>query len=266
MKIGKHTHIALLLLLGALGSAGLSAQEGYSYAFKARGGLMAGDLHTTHFDNKIMSFGAEVRREMFGPGCGLTFELAWEYVPGRHYSVMQPINGWLPERPTGNQNVWHPFWTNFDVRREYGQGFSYKAAYNAPFKPFSWVPDDIEWFGGISLDMHSVRTEIEFTLFHPSAPGDPTLYPGTGWPEDWDPEDRYQGDSFVAQGTALSPGIFGGLRFKMGQGTAGELTLRNFGMKHHSYTPGIYSGSTTGKLDSGSSRGWSIEFALSVKI
>ena len=255
MKTGKHTHIAPLLLLGALGGAGLSAQEGYSYAFKARGGLLAGDLQTTHFDNKILSLGAEVRREMFGPGCALTFELAWEYVPGRNYSVMKPINGevlnWL---------------RSLDARKEYGQGFSYKAAYNAPLKPFSWAPDDIEWFGGISLDMHNVRTEIEYTLFHPSAPGNPTLHPGTGWPAGTDNNNKYQGGSFVEQSTAISPSIFAGLRKKVGDGTACELTLRNFGMRHHEYTPGIYFGSTAGKLESGASRGWSLEFALSVKI
>jgi hypothetical protein len=255
VKTGKHTHIALLLLLGALGGTGLSAQEGYSYAFKARGGLLAGDLQTTHFDNKIMSFGAEVRKEMFGPGCALTFELAWEYVPGRNYSVMKPVKG-------DNLDIFN----NFDARKEYGQGFLYKAAYNAPLKPFSWAPDDIEWFGGISLDMHSVRTEIEYTLFHPSAPGNPTLYPGTGWPSNFTDAQKYQGDSFVEQSTAISPSIFAGLRKKIGQGTACELTLRNFGMRHHDYTPGIYFGSTTGKLESGTSRGWSLEFALSVKI
>jgi len=243
---------AAVALLGALS---LQAQEGYSYAFKARGGLLAGDLHETHFDNKIMGFGAEVRKEMFGPGCGLTFELAYEYVPGRNYSVMKPINGDVLD-----------WFRSVDARKEYGQGFSYKAAYNAPLKPFSWAPDDIEWFGGISLDMHSVRTEIEYTLFHPSAPGNPTLYPGTGWPAGTADNNKYQGGSFVEQSTAISPSVFAGVRKKVGDGTACELTLRNFGMRHHEYTPGIYFGSATGKMESGSSRGWSIEFALSVKI
>jgi len=248
---------AALLLLGALGGAGLSAQEGYSYAFKARGGLLAGDLQTTHFDNKIMSFGAEVRREMFGPGCALSFELAWEYVPGRNYSVMKPIKGDTLD-----------WFRSVDARKEYGQGFSYKFAYNAPLKPFGWdwLPSGLEWFGGISLDMHNVRTEVEYTLFHPSAPGNPALYPGTGWPAGTADNNKYQGGSFVEQSTAISPGLFGGLRHKVGEGTACELTLRNFGMRHHEYTPGIYFGSPTGKMESGTSRGWSLEFALSVKI
>jgi len=247
---------AALALLGACaGTCGLQAQEGYSYAFKARGGLLAGDLQTTHFDNKILSFGAEVRKAMFGEGNALTVEVAWEYVPGRNYSVMKPINGeelnWL---------------RSGDFRKEYGQGFSYKAAYNSAFKFFSWMPE-LEWFAGISLDMHSVRTEIEYTLFHPSAPGNPTLFPDTGgWPAGWPNENKYQGDSFVEQGTSISPGIFGGIRHKLGDGTACELTLRNFGMRHNGYTPGIYSGSTTGKMESGTSRGWSLEFALAVKI
>jgi len=259
VKIGKHTHIALLLLLGALGSAGLSAQEGYSYAFKVRGGLLAGDLHETHFDNKTFSFGAEVRREMLGPGCGLSFEWVWDYVPGRTRDVMRPeidgdsLNTSVPSK-------------NFDVRREYGQGFSYRFAYNAPLKPFSWMPDDIEWFGGISLDMYSVYTNVHFTIFHPSAPGDPAKYPGTGWPSTTAPADRYQGDSFVAQDTAITPAIFAGIRKKMSSGTACELMFRNFGMRHHDYTPGIYTHSVTGKLESGTSRGWSLEFALSIKI
>ena len=247
MRIGKHTHTTLLaLLLGALGGSGLSAQEGYSYAFKARGGLLAGDLQTTHFDNKILSFGVEVRKAMFGEGRALTAEVAWEYVPGRNYSVMKPVQGDELD-----------IFSNFDARKEYGQGFSYKFAYNAPFKPFDWLPE-MEWFGGISLDMHSVRTEIEYTLFHPSAPGD--------WPAGTLDNAKYQGDSFVQQSTAISPGIFGGLRYRLGEGTSCELTLRNFGMRHHEFTPGIYSGSTTGKLSSGTSRGWSCEIAIAVKI
>ena len=245
---------AMLTLLGALSGASLHAQEGYSYAFKARGGLLAGDMQTTHFDNKILSFGAEVRKAMFGPSQALTVEVAWEYVPGRNYSVMKPINGDTLD-----------WFRSGDFRKEYGQGFSYKAAYNSAFRLFSWMPE-LEWFAGISLDMHSVRTEVEFTLFHPSAPGNPTLYPGTGWPADTADNNKYQGGSFVEQSTAISPGIFGGIRHKLGEGTACELTLRNFGMRHHEYTPGIYSGSTTGKMESGTSRGWSLEFALAVKI
>ena len=247
MKIGKHTHIALLLLLGALGSAGLSAQEGYSYAFKVRGGLMAGDLHETHFDNKVFSFGGEVKRDMFGEGRALSFELSWDYVPGRYHSVMKPLNGKTLD-----------IFSNLDSRKEYGQGFSYRVAYNAPLKPFSWMPDDIEWFGGISLDMISVRTEIEFTIFDPSAPGN--------WPAGTADSAKYQGDSFVEQSTAITPAIFAGLRKKMASGTACELTFRNFGLRHHEYTPGIYFGSTTGKMESGTSRGWSLEFALCIKI
>jgi hypothetical protein len=246
VRIGKHTRIALLLL-GAFGAPGLSAQEGYSYAFKARGGLLAGDLQATHFDNKVLGFGAEVRREMFGGGRGLTLEVAWEYVPGRNYSVMKPVNGDAMD-----------IFSNFDARKEYGQGFSYKAAYNAPLRPFSWVPPGIEWFGGLSLDMHSVRTEIEFTLFHPSAPG--------SWPAGTADGAKYQGDSFVEQGTAMSPGLFGGLRLRLSEGTALELALRNFGMRHHDFTPGIYFGSAAGKMESGTSRGWSLEFALAMKI
>jgi len=57
----------------------------------------------------------------------------------------------------------------------------------------------------------------------------------------------------------------------MGEGTACELTLRNLGMRHHAFTPGVYFGNYgvgrgAGKLETGTSRGWSIEFALSIKI
>jgi len=246
---------AALALLGAcVGASGLRAQEGYSYAFKARGGLIAGDMQTTHFDNKILSLGTEVRREMFGPGQALTVEVAWEYVPGRNYNVMKPING---DTLDGYRSG--------DFRKEYGQGFSYKVAYNSALKVLSWMPE-LEWFAGISLDMHSVRTEIEYTLFHPSAPGNPTLYPNGGWASTVLDSNKYQGGSFVERSTAISPGIFGGIRQKLGDGTACELTLRNFGMRHHEYTPGIYFGSPTGKMESATSRGWSVEFAFSVKI
>ncbi|MCL1907959.1 MAG: hypothetical protein FWG12_01170 [Holophagaceae bacterium] len=235
---------AAFAMLGAYAQA----QEGYSYAFKFKAGLTAGDIQTTHFDNKLFGFGVEVRKDMFGPDKALTAELAWEFVPGRHYNVMKPLQG---------EDL--DIFRNFDARKEYGQGFSCKAAYNAPLSiPNFPYLGDLEWFGGISLDMYSVRSEIEFTIFHPSAPGD--------WPAGTADTAKYQGDSFVEQGMTLVPGVFAGLRFQLGRGTFGEVSLRNFGMRHHEYTPGIYFGSATGKMESGTSRGWSCEFALSVKI
>jgi len=258
----RYTLPLAVMLLGGFSASGLQAQEGYSYALRTRVGLTAGDIQTTHFDNKIFGFGLEVRKDnipflpgLFSNGQALSVEVAWEYVPGRTYSVLRPIGG---EALSTRDNL--------DARKEYGQGFSYKLAYNAPFK---WL-HDTEWFAGISLDMHSVRTEVDYMIYHPSAPGNPSLYPGTGWPVNFPEDDRYQGDTFVEQSTAIVPGIFAGFRYQLNQGVFGEVTLRNFGMRNHDFTPGIYldSGSdrVKGKMDSGTSRGWSIEFSFSVKI
>ena len=263
MRIPKSTYTLPLaaMLLGGFGTSGLQAQEGFSYALRMRMGLTAGDMQTTHFDNKIFGFGLEVRKDnisflpmLFSNGQALSAEIAWEYVPGRSYNALRPLNGEV-------LNVRD----NLDIRKEYGQGFSYKLAYNAPLK---WLPNT-EWYAGVSLDMHSVHTEIDYSIYHISAPGDPSKYPGTGWPSTWPEADRWQGNSFVEQSTAIVPGVFAGIRYQLSQIVFGELTLRNFGMSHHDFTPGIYLSSTEdrirGKMDSGTSRGWSLEFSLSVK-
>jgi len=242
----------------------LQAQESnspYSYLFKIRAGLTTGDIQTTHFDNKVMGFGLEVRKDnisflpgLFGDGQALSAEIAWEYVPGRMYDARRLLNG----------EVLNPA-DNLDQRKEYGQGFSCKFAYNAPFR---WLPNT-EWFAGVSLDMHTVRTEIDYSIYHPSAPGNPDKYPG-GWPDGFPDADKWQGDARVAQRTALVHGVFGGMRYQLSQGVFGEVTIRNFGMASHDFTPGIYLDSSAdrikGKMDSGTSRGWSLEFSFSVKI
>jgi len=260
VRIGKHTHIpALMVLLLGVVTSGLHAQEGnslYSYAFKIRGGLTAGDIQTTHFDNKVLALAAEVRREMFGPGRALSLELGWEYVPGRHHDIY----------PWG-ENPWGltPRYS-FDNRKEYGNGFTLRLAYNAPLPEFgsSAVRDvlkDIEWFGGIGFDRHKVRSEVNY--YFNFTPNEATPAPG-----------RYDGGTFVKEGGQFVPGAFAGLRYHFNEDLGFELSVRNFGMWHLDYTPSTYQYNAvppvesrgTGTSKTGTTRGFAIEFALTLKI
>jgi len=274
---------ATLALLGAFGASGLQAQGSnspYSYAVKIRGGLVGGDMQTNHSDNKIMGLGAEVKRQMFANGTSLSAELTFEIVPGRHFDITK----WerVPT-PNGGLNlvmksplVMEGYWS-YDDRKERGEGWSLRLAYNSPM-PVIGVPilDDItrkmEWFGGLGIDRYKVTSEFQWTLRDQSAanlsPFNPDGTPNNGYRGNVNNLPLYigGGGSFNEQAAELNVGIFAGVKYRINSDLAFEVALRNFGMKHWDFTPGAYFGTAEGKLESGSNRGTSIEFALSLKL
>jgi len=248
---------AALALLGAFGASGLQAQEGYSYALKIRAGLTAGDIQKTHFDNKVLGFGAEVKREILGGGRAVTAELTWEYIPGRHHDIYPWNTNPLELDPK----------FSWDNRKEYGQGFSLRLAYSAPFNVNllpGFLPElSFEWFAGLGIDRYKVRSQAEWILDFDNAS---SHTPVAG---------RYDGGTVVKEGTSFVPGIFGGLKYRVNSDFGLELTVRNFGMHHFDFTPNAYSvgrppsdqyGKEFLKTDTGTSRGWSLEFAISSKL
>jgi hypothetical protein len=257
VRIYKLTHTALLaLLLGAIGAPGLKAQEGspLSYVLKIRAGLTAGDIQKTHFDNKIMGFGAEAKWSLFGTGQALKAELAFEFIPGRHHDVYP----WA-DQPRGlNLNPRY----SYDNRKEYGQGWSLRVAYSAPMAAFGLdaigeIAKKTEWFGGLSIDMYKVRSEVKYTL---------NFTPNTQNP----PAGQYDGGTHTVEGNNLTPGVFAGLRYNLNKDFGLELTLRNFGMYHYEFTPaGYYTDDITqygaGTSTTGTSRGFALEFAVTAR-
>jgi len=245
---------AMLTLLGALGGAsGLHAQSAspYSYLFKMRGGLTAGDIQKTHFDNKLIGFGAEIKREILSGGSAVTAEVTWEYVPGRHHDIYpwdtNPLN--LPSRARSYEN-----------RKEYGQGINIRVAYSAPLTiPF--VGLNFEWFAGLGIDRFKVRSEVEYTFNYINT-NNPTR-PDLG---------NYDGNSFVKESSQFSPGVFAGLKCKLTADFGLEVSCRNFGMWHYEFTPISYYDKSnfalygTGISKTGTSRGWALELALAAKL
>jgi len=265
---------AAAALLGALAGPGLSAQEAsspYSFALKTRVGLMAGDMRDTHFDNKVLGFGAEAKRDLkdiLGIGGAVTAELTWEYIPGRFYE----------NYPWGANPLNLDIKFSWDARKEYGQGFSVRAAYSAPFT-LDVLPDflpslDFEWFAGLGFDRFKVRSHAEWIFDYNLAT---SHTPVAG---------QYDGGTVVEEGAALVPGVFAGLKYRVSKDFGLELSVRNFGMRTFTFTPGAYSNPYKGqtslptswqvdfnqvgrnglKTESGTTRGWSLEFALAAKL
>jgi len=125
-----------------------------------------------------------------------------------------------------------------------------KCAYSFPVPKIRPWLGDFEWFAGVSIDAYKVFSEFKYTLKNG----------GGAVP--------YEGGSgtFVNDGSQISPGAFAGLKYRVSDELGAEMSFRNFGMKHFEYTPGAYIGSATGKMETGTSRGWALEFALSVKL
>jgi hypothetical protein len=278
--IVKQTHTALLaaLLLGASGGVPVHAQEGFSYAFKVRFGLTAGDIQktTAHMDNKVMAFGAEVKKDlpMLGNGAAVSAELGWEYVPGRHHDVYpwQTTNP-IKSNDGSNLNSQH----SVDNRKEFGAGFTLRFAYSMPMPQLGsgFLQDftsKTEWFAGLGIDMHKVNHEFVYTFnFTPTA-SNPFGSQNPIWP-------NAEGDNGMEQGTNITPGIFAGLRYKFNDDIRFELTLRNFGMWHYEYLPYSYLVSWQERdpekfgrdqkayWDKTSTiRGWAVEFAIAARL
>jgi hypothetical protein len=282
VRIGKHTHTVLLaLLLGAIGASGLEADDGpYSYQMKIHLGLTAGDVQKTHFDNKVIGYGLEAKRNVhdwFGINGSLFAEVVWEYVPGRHHEVY-PWGNWDPETRAWDNNPLRRFdgtplfiQHSFDNRKEYGQGINLKLGYAAAMPAMGPAPladflRDVEWFGGLSIDRFRVNSEVKYTLIFNS---NTTIQAGT-----------YDGGAFVEQGAQITPGVFAGLRYKLKESIGFEISLRNFGMWHFEYTPPAYlidyintpserskfGDRNFGRESTGTPRGTSLQFAITAKL
>jgi hypothetical protein len=244
----------LALLLGAIGASGLGAQESspISYDFKIRFGLHSGDSQKTHHDNKLMGLGAQAKYSLsaFGIGGAAAAELSYDIVPGRQYDLIN----WSNTAPL----VLDPYWS-FDNRKEKAEGFSVKLSYIAALPDFGTeCLKGTEWFAGLSIDRYKVYSEFMWTLRDSTGlmgnmTTRPPLYPGGG------------GEPFHEEGADVGIGVFAGVKFHINEDLGFEVGLRNFGMKHWDFTPGAYSGSEEGKLSTGSTRGTSIEFAITVK-
>jgi hypothetical protein len=271
VRIGKLTHTALLALL--LGASGLVAQEGpYSYLMKIRTGLMSGDMQKTHFDNKVIAFGLEAKRDIhdwFGIKGSLFAEVAWEYVPGRHHDIYPWDTNPLKRFDDTPLDIQY----SFDNRKEYGQGINLKLGYSAPMPSFGSAAvgnffNDMEWFAGLGIDRFRVRSEVKYTFKFSSAAGDPAF-------------GQYDGGAFVEEGAQMAPGVFVGLKYKHKEGIGFEVSLRNFGMWHYEYTPpayiigdyvsnpdlrGLFGQREFGRESTGTTRGTSIEFAITLKL
>jgi hypothetical protein len=245
-------------LLGALaGAPGLQAQGSdspYSYLFKLRAGLTAGDMQKTHFDNKIMGLAAEAKREMPSIGGAVLLELAWEYVSARHHDIYPWDTNPLALNPR----------YSYDNRKEYGQGINLRLGYSAPMPVFgpsviSNVAQKLEWFAGIGIDRFKVRSEVRYIL-------------NFGNPNNGNPAaGQYDGGQFVKEESKLVPGVFAGLKYTLPSEIGFELSLRNFGMWHQDFKPAAYytqetSELGTGKESTGTSRGWALELAITAKL
>jgi hypothetical protein len=201
-----------------------------------------------------MGFGAEAKWDLFGAGQALRAELAFDFVPGRHYEVYPWDN-----QPRGLEL--NPRYS-YDDRKEYGQGWSLRLAYSAPMPSFgpaaiSEITRKFEWFGGLSIDTYKVRSEVKYTLnFTPNTPSPPA--------------GQYDGGSHTVEGNNLAPGAFVGLRYNLNKDFGLELALRNFGMYHYEFIPAGYCTDDitqfgTGTSTAGTSRGFSIDFAVTAR-
>jgi hypothetical protein len=227
-------------------------------------------MQKAHFDNKIMGFGIEAKRDVqgwFGIKGSLFAEIAWEYVPGRHHDIY-PWKTNPSAVVTWNGDPLDPAWS-FDNRKEYGQGLNLRLGYAAPMPSFGGGAaaeffSDMEWFAGLSIDRYKVRSEVKWTFDLGARVVDP-------W---W-----YDGGARVEEGGQFVPGVFAGLRYKLRNDVGFELTLRNFGRWRYEFTPAIYglkgryiddedlvSVFGTGKSKTGTTRGTSIEFAITLKL
>jgi hypothetical protein len=250
---------AAFALLGAFG--GLRAQDGnspYSYLFKLRAGLTAGDLQKTHFDNKLGSIGVEIKREMFGNGRALTAELTWEYATGRHYDVYP----WGSNAILDHAGLEIKPRYSYDDRKEYGAGINLRFAYSAPLNLPYLNSNALEWFAGLGIDRFKVRSEVRYTFnFMPIPAANPV------WGD-------YDGDVFLKEESQIVPGIFAGLKYRLNKDVGFELSLRNFGMWHMDYTPATYkykgippeAERGTGTTSTGTTRGTALEFAITLNL
>jgi hypothetical protein len=271
VRIPKLTYIPILAAV-AVGS-GLEAQQAMSdglldFNFKIRAGIYGGDLNKAHYDNNIIGFGAQVKKDVFGNGRCLSAEITWEHVTGRHHDIVDyAFHDGPTDYTIGRLNLSPAY--SFDDRKEGGKGFSLLFAYHSPFPSIPSVPSDVtknlEWFAGLRLDNYSVLSEFKWTLYnmdgrYKPGPGDNPSMPPTSA--------LYLGGrgAFNEQGSSFAPGVFAGVRYAINENIGFELSTRYFGMKNYDFTAGAYTNQQEGTMKTSNAYGYSIEFAFSCKL
>ncbi|MDR2561383.1 MAG: hypothetical protein LBC63_06415 [Holophagales bacterium] len=266
-------------LLG-VAAPGLHSQQTefgpYKFDLKIRLGLYGGDLQQTKYDNKIIGFGFQARREMFGPGRAIAAEITWEHVPSRWQNLIDfethnQYNMDDPSVPAGTfrKLSLHPFWS-YDGRKESAHGISLAVSYHSKMPTgFGWQPldavlENAEWYAGIRLDRYKVYSEFRWQFYNQS--DFPEITPSVN-PSGTPPRYTVGGNgAFHEEGASLAPGAFAGIRYSLNDSFALEVGTRYFGTKHWDMTPGVYYGEEKYRISTGTSYGLGIEFALVCKL
>jgi len=290
VRIPKLTRLACLAALVGAAAPSLSSQQSefgpYKFDMKIRLGFYGGDLQQTKFDNKIMGFGFQARREMFGPGSAIAAEFTWEHIPSRWHDITDynKHNQYNTEQDWTDKNLLslHPFWS-FDARKESSRGLSALVSYHQKMPSGTGIDvidralDGMEWYAGLRLDRYNVYSEFRWRLCDQSNQA-PILPPPAGAPTTKPP--TYNGNgakkggegAFHEEGGNLTPGAFAGIRYSLNENFALECDLRYFGTKHWDMTPGVYFKTETGghdtqyRIKTGTSYGMGIGFALVCKL
>ena len=277
MRIPKLTTLACLAALVG-GAPALRSQQSefgpYKLDLKVRLGFVGGDMQQAKFDNKLLGFGLQARRELFGPGSAVALEIQWEHVPSRWYDIADynKHNRDNTDADWDEKGVLslHPYWS-FDARKETSRGFSLAVSYHQKMPSGTGIDaiDQIlggmEWYGGLRFDRYKTTSEFRWILRNmndddkkPYAAADGTKATGQG--------------AFWQEAAALTPGFFAGIRQTINDSFAFECGVRYFGAKHWDFTPGAYikeadgSHAKQGLLKTGTTYGPAIEFALVCKL
>jgi hypothetical protein len=280
-----------LACLAALagGAPALRSQQSefgpYKLDLKVRLGFVGGDMQQAKFDNKILGFGFQARRELFGPGSAVAAEIQWEHVPSRWHDIAD----YNKHNQNNTEQDWidrgvlslHPYWS-FDARKETSRGFSLAVSYHQKMPSgtgidaIDQVLGGMEWFGGIRFDRYKTTSEFRWILRNQSGLPEilppPANPPSTTAPPLYTPNYPGAQGAFWEEAAALTPGFFAGVRQSINDSFAFECGLRYFGAKHWDFTPGAYikdadgNHSKDGVLKAGTSFGYAIEFALVCKL
>jgi len=271
-----------LAALAGGAAPGLYSQEDsgpYKFDLKIRLGFYGGDLQQAKFDNKIIGFGLQARRELFGPGRAVAAEVTWEHIPSRwndvtDYAKHNQYNTNAEWESSGLLSL-HPYWSG-DGRKEAARGLSLLLSYHSKI-PTGFGLDalsglgEMEWYAGLRLDNYSVHSEFRWWLRNQSNQAEILPWPAT--PPALQPPNYENGQgAFREEGSAFAPGAFAGLRYSINESFALEVDLRYFGNKHWDFTPGAYiktdagGHSAVGRLETGTSYGPAIGFALVCKL
>jgi len=300
VRIPKLTTLACLAALVG-GAPALRSQQSefgpYKFDLKVRLGFVGGDMQQAKFDNKLLGFGIQARRELFGPGSAVALEVQWEHVPSRWHDIAdyekhnqynnrnKDANGNVLATRDPNQTDWaekgllslHPWWS-FDARKETSRGFSLAVSYHQKMPSgtgidaIDQVLGGMEWFGGLRFDRYKTTSEFRWVLKDQS--GQAFIQPGMvpASPPLYTPNYPGAQGAFWQEAAALTPGFFAGVRQTINDNFAFECGVRYFGTKHWDFTPGAYikeadgSHAKEGLLKTGTSYGPAIEFALVCKL